>query len=215
MHEVNQPLTAVSNYAAASLALLAASRPEQAKDLLERLVEQTARASEIIRRLRNFVARRELERQAESIPELLRDATRLALDVAAEPAPALEIRCDPDASTGFLDRVQIEQVVFNLVRNAMEAMSKSERRMLTLATRLSPDNMIEVRVTDTGPGVLPDMRATLFEPFATTKESGLGIGLSISRVIIEAHGGKLTAEDSQAGGATFRFTVQRVPVVPA
>lgn len=212
IHEVNQPLTAISNYAAASLKLLEASRPEQLKSLLERLVEQTVRANEIIRHLRDFVARHELERQAENIPGLLRDAVRLALDAAREPAPAVEIRCEADASAGFVDRVQIEQVVFNLVRNAAEAMSRSARRVLTLSTKLISGGMIEVSVADTGPGVSAEIRATLFEPFVTTKESGLGIGLSICRVIIEAHGGKLTADDNPAGGAVFRFTIPRAPI---
>jgi signal transduction histidine kinase len=212
VHEVNQPLTAISNYAAASLKLLETSRLEQLKSLLERLVEQTVRANEIIRHLRNFVARHEAEKRAENIPELLRDATQLALDAGREPAPAVEIRCDPDASTGFLDRVQIEQVVFNLMRNATEAMSKSQRRVLTLATKSIADGMIEVSITDTGPGVSADIRATLFEPFVTTKEGGLGIGLSICRVIIEAHGGKLAAKDNPEGGAIFRFTIPRAPI---
>ena len=213
IHEVNQPLTAISNYAAASLKLLEASRPEQLKSLLERLAEQTVRANEIIRHLRDFVTRHELERQAENLPGLLRDAVRLALDAAREPAPAVEIHCEADASAGFVDRVQIEQVVFNLVRNAAEAMSRSARRVLTLSTKSISGGMIEVSVADTGPGVSADIRATLFEPFVTTKESGLGIGLSICRVIIEAHGGKLTADDNPAGGAVFRFTIPRAPIL--
>jgi len=212
VHEVNQPLTAISNYAAASVSLLAASRPEQLRNVLEQLLEQTVRANEIIRRLRNFVARHESEWRAENIPELLRDATRLALAAGGESAPAVEIHCDPDASTGFLDRVQIEQVVFNLMRNAAEAMSKSQRRGLTLATKSMADGMIEVSITDTGPGVSADIQANLFEPFVTTKEGGLGIGLSICRVIIEAHGGMLTAEDNPEGGAIFRFTIPGAPI---
>jgi two-component system, LuxR family, sensor kinase FixL len=116
-------------------------------------------------------------------------------------------RCYPNASEAFLDRVQIEQVVFNLVRNATEAMASGVRRVLTLSTRLTSNHMTEISVADTGPGVPADIRATLFEPFVSTKESGLGIGLSICRVIIEAHGGQLTAEDNPAGGAIFRFTI--------
>ncbi len=131
----------------------------------------------------------------------------LALHAAGEPAPVVDIRCDPEASAAFLDRVQIEQVVFNLVRNAIEAMSSGVRRVLTLSTKLTTDRMTEISVADTGPGVSADIRARLFEPFVTTKESGLGIGLSICRVIVEAHGGKLTAEDNPAGGAIFRFTI--------
>jgi signal transduction histidine kinase len=212
VHEVNQPLTAISNYAAASVSLLATSRPEQLRNVLERLVEQTERANEIIRRLRNSVARHESEKQVENICELLRYATRLALDLTGDSATTVEIRCNPDTATAFVDRVQIEQVIFNLVRNATEAMSNSVLRVLTLATNSTADNMVEVSLCDTGPGVPADLRATLFEPFVTAKESGLGIGLSISRVIIEAHGGKLTAEDNPGGGAIFRFTLPRAPM---
>jgi C4-dicarboxylate-specific signal transduction histidine kinase len=98
------------------------------------------------------------------------------------------------------------------MRNAAEAMSKSQRRVLTLATKSIADGMIEVSIADTGPGVSADIQATLFEPFVTTKEGGLGIGLSICRIIIEAHGGKLTAEDNPEGGAIFRFTIPRAPI---
>ncbi|HEY4469986.1 MAG TPA: MASE4 domain-containing protein [Stellaceae bacterium] len=207
VHEVSQPLAAISNYASASLKFLETSKPEQAKFLLERLVEQTVRATKIIKHMRDFVTRHESEKHFENIPKLLRDGALLALHAAGEPAPAVEIRCDPEASAAFLDRVQIEQVVFNLVHNAIEAMSSGERRVLTLSTKLTSDRMTEISVADTGPGVSADIRARLFEPFVTTKESGLGIGLSICRVIVEAHGGKLTAEDNPAGGAIFRFTI--------
>jgi two-component system, LuxR family, sensor kinase FixL len=207
VHEVSQPLAAISNYAAASLKFLETSKPEQAKILLERLVEQTVRATDVIRHMREFVARHQSEKHLENIPKLLRDAARLVLDAAGEHGPAVEIRCDPEASAAFFDRVQIEQVVLNLVRNAIEAMSSGVTRKLTLSTKLTSDRMIEISVADTGPGVSADIRARLFEPFVTTKESGLGIGLSICRVIVEAHGGKLTAEDNPAGGAIFRFTI--------
>src|SRR5204863_5624906 len=159
------------------------------------------------RLMRDFVARHESEKHREYIPKLLRDGALLALHAAGAPAPFVDIRCDPEASAAFLDRVQIEQVVFNLARNAIEAMSSGVRRVLTLSTKLTTDRMTEISVADTGPGVSADVRARLFEPFVTTKESGLGIGLSICRVIVEAHGGKLTAEDNPAGGAIFRFTI--------
>jgi signal transduction histidine kinase len=211
VHEVIQPVTAISNYAAASLNMLNRSQPQQLKILLERLVEQTARVAEIVQNLRDFVDRHESIKRVENIPELLRDAARLALDAAGERAPVIEIRCDPDAAAAFLDRVQIQQVVFNLARNAIDAMSSNVRRILTLSTKYTSDNMIEISVADTGPGVLSDIREILFEPFVTSKESGLGIGLSICRIIVEAHGGRLWLEDNSAGGATFRFTVPRSP----
>ena len=209
IHEVNQPLTAIANYVAASIQMLDKSAPERAKALLERLSEQAERASGIVRHLRDFIARHETERRTESVPDMLRDAVRLALTGAGQPGPALEIRCDPAAATAFFDRVQAEQVVFNLVRNAAEAMAEMPRRILTLATGLTADGMVEVSVADTGPGLSSEIRARLFEPFVTTKAGGLGIGLSICRVIVEAHGGRLQVDENPGGGTVFRFTLPR------
>ena len=188
-HEVNQPLAAISNYAAAGMRL-AETAPERLKPLLERLSEQATRASEIIRTMRDFVAQHEPEKRIVDIDELLQRVVRLALAGEREPTPMIDIQCTPTASSAFIDRVQIEQVVFNLVRNAVEAMAECPRRMLTLAMDLAPDNMIEVSVADTGTGLAPEIRSRLFQPFVTTKPAGLGIGLSICRVIVEAHGGK-------------------------
>ncbi len=209
-HEVNQPLSAISNYAAAGM-LLVETAPERLKPLLQRLSEQATRATEIIRTLRDFVAQHEPERRVVDVYELLQRAVRLALVGERERAPLIEIQCSPVASSAFIDRVQIEQVVFNLVRNAVEAMAECPRRMLTLATDLAPDDMIEVSVADTGPGLALEVRSRLFEPFVTTKAAGLGIGLSICRVIVEAHGGKLTADADPGRGTVFRFTIPRTP----
>jgi signal transduction histidine kinase len=209
-HEVNQPLTAISNYAEAGMQLLETA-PERLKPLLQRLNEQALRATEIVRNLRDFVAQHEPEKRAEDVHELLRRAVRLALAGERERTPSIEIHCSPAASSAFINRVQIEQVVFNLVRNAVEAMAECPRRILTLATDLAPDDMIEVSVADTGPGLDLEIRSRLFEPFVTTKPAGLGIGLSICRVIVEAHGGKLKADANPGGGTVFRFTIPRSP----
>jgi signal transduction histidine kinase len=207
IHEVNQPLTAISNYLSASLELLRTAHTERLKPILERTVEQAARATEIVRHLRDFIARRESEKRVEDVPEMLEGAVRLALVGIGAPRPTIEIRCAPDASAAVFDRIQIEQVVFNLVRNAIEAMADTPRRSLTIATNLGSNDIVEVSIADTGPGLAPDIRAKLFEPFVTTKPSGLGIGLSICRVIVEAHGGELRAEDNPGGGTVFRFTL--------
>lgn len=212
IHEVNQPLTAISNYAAASIKLAEDIKSEPLQNALRRLAEQSSRATEIIRHLRDFVAREEPESQVVHIPTLLSDAVRLALVGIGGPLPKVEMRCDPSAVSGFFDRVEVEQVVFNLVRNAAEAMAGNEKSTMTIATRLTSDSMIEVSVADTGPGVPPDIRAKLFDPFVSTKKSGLGIGLSVCRVIIEAHGGMLNLEDNPDGGAIFHFTVPHAPM---
>lgn len=169
--------------------------------------EQVTRASNLIRGLRDFIARRESEKQIESVTEILREAVRLALVGGDVEAATIEIQCTPAASIAFFDRVQIEQVVFNLVRNAIEAMANSARRMLTITAALAPDKMVEISVADTGPGLSSAVREKLFEPFVTSKSSGLGIGLSVCRVIVEAHGGRLEADDNPGGGTIFRFTL--------
>jgi signal transduction histidine kinase len=211
VHELNQPLTAISNYLAAGLQLLETSNTERLKRILQQSAEQAARAAELIRQLRDFIAGHGPEKRVGSIPEVLRHAVDLASIGIDPPGPAIEMRLSSVASSAFFDRVQIEQVVFNLVRNAIEAMEGCERRVLTIATRLTADNMVEVSVADTGTGVSPTIRTPLFEPFVTTKARGLGIGLSICRVIVEAHGGRLRAEDNPGGGAIFRFALPQFP----
>ena len=209
-HEVNQPLTAILNYAAAGMQF-AETAPGQLKPLLQRLNEQAVRATDIVRNLRDFVAQHESEKHVEKIHELLQRAVRLAFAAGTERTPMMKIQCSPATSLAFIDRVQIEQVVFNLVRNAIEAMADSPQPILTLATNSSSQGMIEVTVADTGPGLPPEVRERLFEPFVTTKPGGLGIGLSICRVIIEAHGGRLTADANAEGGTIFRFTIPSAP----
>ena len=156
--------------------------------------EQVTRASNLIRGLRDFIARRESEKQIESVTEILREAVRLALVRGDVEAATIEIQCTPAASIAFFDRVQIEQVVFYLVRNAIEAMANSARRMLTITAALAPDKMVEISVADTGPGLSSAVREKLFEPFVTSKSSGLGIG-------------RLEADDNPGGGTIFRFTL--------
>jgi two-component system, LuxR family, sensor kinase FixL len=211
IHEVNQPLTAILNYAEASM-LLAESAPDRLTPVLQRLKEQAVRATEIIRDLRDCIAGKKSERQVEDVAPILSGAVRLALAASDGSTPSVEIHCSPAASSAFIDRVQIDQVVFNLVRNAIEAMAESPRRVLTLTTNLSSDSMVEVSVAATGSGLPPEVRAKLFQPFVTTKSGGLGIGLSICRLIIEAHDGMLVADDNPGGGTIFRFTIPRSPM---
>jgi two-component system sensor histidine kinase/response regulator len=211
VHEVSQPITAISNYAAAAMELVGTA-PERLKPVLQQLNEQVIRAGEIVRDFRDFIAQHGSEKHIENVPEILQGAVRLALAGAGESAPTIVMRLSPAASSAFIDRVPIEQVVFNLVRNAIEAMANGPRQVLTLVTNLTSHRMIEVSVADTGPGLSSEIRAKLFEPFVTTKASGLGIGLSISRLIIEAHGGKLEGENNPEGGAIFRFTIPRSPM---
>ena len=211
IHEVAQPLTAISTYLAACIRLAPTSGMETLKPVLEKCQEQAERATNIIGRLRDFITRRESERTLNDVEEILNSAVRLATVGTNADKTIVQVQCDAAASTAFFDRVQIEQVVFNLVRNAIEAMSDSSRRVLTIRTTVNMDDMVEVIVTDTGSGLHPDIRSRLFEPFVTSKPGGLGIGLSICRAIIEAHGGRLSTDDNSEGGTVFRFTLPRQP----
>jgi two-component system, LuxR family, sensor kinase FixL len=210
VHEVNQPLAAIGNYAAAGKRLLAAANAEAAATALQKIVEQTERARQIIHRLRNFVKKGESEQRLQHLPAMIQDAVALA-EVSLRPEQvACETRLQVETAHVVADRVQIQQVLFNLLRNATEAMEQSERREIVITAAPGGSGMVQVGVADTGPGIPQDVRANLFRPFVTTKTSGMGVGLSVCRSIIEAHGGKLWAEDNPGGGAVFRFTLPQV-----
>jgi two-component system, LuxR family, sensor kinase FixL len=209
-HELNQPLAAIGNYITGSRRLLAnapspiATRVDSA---LERAAEQVLRAGHIIRRLRDFVSRRVSERSVESLARLVEEASALGLVGARERGVTLTFKLDALHDAVVVDPIQIEQVLVNLLRNGLDAMANAPRRKLSVSSRLVAPALVEVAVADTGPGLAPDTRARLFEPFFTTKSAGLGVGLSISRGIVEAHGGVMSAENNEDGGATFRFTL--------
>jgi two-component system, LuxR family, sensor kinase FixL len=209
-HELNQPLAAISNYMKGSRRLLTASSdPNRSKieSALDRAAEQAIRAGQIIRRLRDFVSRGETEKRVESLSKVIEEAGALGLTGAREQGVKLRFDLDPKHDLVLLDRVQIQQVLVNLFRNALEAMAQTPRRELSLSNTRVADDMIEVAVSDTGTGFDDDVKASLFQTFFTTKEAGMGVGLSISRSIIEAHGGRMWAEANESGGATFRFTL--------
>ena len=209
-HELNQPLAAISNYMNGSRRLLSASDdPNIAKieNALDRAAEQAIRAGQIIRRLRDFVARGETEKRVESLSKLIEEAGALGLTGAREQGVQLRFNLEPTHDQVLVDRVQIQQVLVNLFRNALEGMAQSPRRELTVSNTPVADDMIEIAVSDTGSGFGDDVMQSLFQTFFTTKESGMGVGLSISRSIIEAHGGRMWAETNAAGGATFCFTL--------
>jgi two-component system sensor kinase FixL len=213
-HELNQPLAAISNYMKGSRRLLATSaEPNRAKieNAMDRAAEQAIRAGQIIRRLRDFVARGESEKRVESLSKMVEEAGALGLSGAREQDVRIRFNLDPQHDLVLVDRVQIQQVLVNLFRNALEAMAQSIRRELIASNRPVDDEMIEVSVFDTGHGFPEDVEKNLFQTFFTTKETGMGVGLSISRSIIEAHGGRMWAESNHAGGATFRFTLPAAP----
>ncbi len=206
-HEINQPLSAVTNYLNGCRRLLAGEdRLGTVRKALDSASEQALRAGQIIRRMRDFVSRGESERRVESLSRLVQEAAALALVGAAERGVRVSFEVDPRADLVVADKVQVQQVLVNLIRNAIEAMEDTERRELGIGTQLD-DGMLAVRVDDTGSGISEDIAQRLFQPFATTKATGMGVGLSISRTIIEAHGGQIEALPRPGGGTTFRFTL--------
>src|SRR6266566_490444 len=209
-HELNQPLAAISNYMKGSRRLLAGSTDANAPKIesaMDRAAEQALRAGQIIRRLRDFVSRGESEKRVESIFKLIEEAGALGLAGAREQNIQLHFNLNPEFDLVLVDRVQIQQVLVNLFRNALEAMAQSPQRELIVSNGKVADDMIEVVVSDTGTGFHDDVKPNLFQTFFTTKETGMGVGLSISRSIIEAQGGRMWAENNAAGGATFRFSL--------
>jgi len=211
-HEINQPLTAITNYLKGSRRLLERMKGEQASMLREavgKAADQALRAGDIIRRLREFVARGESERRVESLAKLVEDASTLALIGARENGVEVSFRLDATADLVLADRIQIQQVLVNLIRNAIEVMVEtSEHRELEIATVASGEETVEVSVADTGPGLAPEVAAQLFQPFVTTKRKGMGLGLSICRTIVEAHGGRIWVDPRPGGGTVFRFTLR-------
>jgi two-component system sensor kinase FixL len=212
-HELNQPLSAIANYMKGSRRLLEDSTDERSatlRDAMDKAAEQALRAGEIIRRLRDFVARGESERRVESVNKLIEEASALALVGAKDLGVRVRFQFDPAVNLVLADKVQIQQVLLNLIRNAIEAMQESPKRELVVSTATADDDMIAISVADTGDGIAPEITAQLFQPFVTTKRHGMGVGLSISRTIVEAHGGQIGLEPNPAGGTTFRFTLRAV-----
>ena len=210
-HELNQPLTAVTNYLEAGrhLISLGTVEPERIADLMEKAVAQAQRAGEVIRQLRQFVSKGETERHTQNLNQLVEEALALGLVGARQSGVRVLLELDHTLPPVVVDPVQIQQVVLNLLRNAVEAMEEGERRELTIATRLAGDE-IEVSVADTGPGIAPELADRLFQPFVTTKKTGMGLGLSICREIVEAHHGHLAVGARIGGGTVFRLTLPKI-----
>jgi two-component system sensor kinase FixL len=212
-HELNQPLSAIANYMKGSRRLLENSSDDRSallRNAMDKAAEQALRAGQIIRRLRDFVARGESERRVESVKKLVEEASALALVGAKDLGVRVRFQLDPTVDLVLADKVQIQQVLLNLLRNAVEAMESSQRRELVISTSSERDGMIAISVADTGPGIAPEIMSQLFQPFVTNKPHGMGVGLSISRTIVEAHGGQIGVEPNPGGGTIFRFTLRAV-----
>lgn len=209
-HELNQPLTAMMNYSNVARRLIEtkdAANMEKASNAIAKATDQAQRAGMIIRRMRSFIEKRETHRAPEDINSIMDDAVALALIGAKADGITTDLRLEADLPPVFVDRLQIQQVLVNLIRNAVDAMAESPQRVLTLSTVRGSVDGVEVTVSDTGPGLPKEVADRIFMPFFTTKPGGMGIGLVISQSIVEAHGGQIVVETEPGQGAVFRFTV--------
>lgn len=212
-HELNQPLSAVANLLTGSRRLLERGRPEdepKVREALQKAAQQALRAGDIIHRMRSFVSRGDGERSVENLSKVVEEAAALGLVGVREHQVDVRFELDAEANTVFVDRVQIQQVLLNLIRNAVEAMHEAPVRRLVISTHRRDDGFALVRVADSGSGLAPEIREKLFQPFMTTKAQGMGVGLSISRSIVDAHGGRIWAEANEGGGTVFLFTLPPV-----
>jgi two-component system sensor kinase FixL len=213
-HELNQPLTAILNYVQAIRRIMASegmSLPSKVAGAMDKAVVQATRASAIVQHLRGFIRKGETERSVEDLNKVVNEATALGLVGAKETGISVRVELCAEPLMVFIDKIQIQQVVFNLVRNAIEAMGEAPPRDLLVSAALAKTEktscVAEVSVSDSGPGLAPHVQEQLFQPFLTTKEKGMGLGLSICQSIIDGHGGRLEAVPGEERGVTFRFSL--------
>ena len=209
-HELNQPLTAIANYVETARDLLSEPDPATLEIVREALAEcatQSVRAGQIVRRLRDYISRGELERRPESLKRLIEESSALAMIGAGERSVEIEVRLDTAVDDVLVDRIQIQQVIVNLMRNAFEAMEASDVCRVRISSSREKAGCVCVTVADSGPGLSPEVAEQLFQPFNSTKSRGMGLGLSICHTIVRGHGGRIWADESLFGGTAFHFTL--------
>lgn len=216
-HELNQPLSAIASYLMGSVRLTEAPEIDRVllRDALERAADQAMRAGEIIKHLREFVSKGETDRRLESLPKTVEEASLLAMVGAKEHRVNVAFDLDPKTPRVLIDKVQIQQVVLNLIRNAIDALEDGPVRDVRIRVASDRAGFAVVSVSDTGTGVSKELAPRLFQPFMTTKSQGMGVGLSISRSIIESHGGRIWVEDNPGGGSVFNFTIPWISIEDA
>jgi two-component system sensor kinase FixL len=212
-HELNQPLTAISNYMEAADTLLERGGDAQIpriRNAIGRAGEQAVRAGQIIQRLRGLAMRSDGERRIELIPALVKEAAELALIGSKHRGLSIRIEDELGHVTVIVDKIQIQQVLLNLLRNAAEAIAEQQAREIILHAEARGET-VQISVVDNGPGLPDEVRNKLFQPFVTTKQTGMGVGLSICHSIVAAHDGRLWAEPNPEGGTIFRLTLPTAP----
>jgi two-component system sensor kinase FixL len=208
-HELNQPLSAIHNYLAAGQRLTESGAPTSAqlaktREAMEKAGEQALRAGAIIRWLRDFVENRETAKSPQNLPGLIHEAVMLGMLGHENSHVRTRLALDPTTPSMLLNKVQIQQVLVNLVRNALEAMAQTPKPELHISLTATPEGAT-ITVRDNGPGFSPEVVDRLFEPFVTTKESGMGIGLRVCQSIVDAHGGTISAANAEPGAV---FVIQ-------
>jgi two-component system sensor kinase FixL len=211
VHEVNQPLSAIRNYNSGLQRVIESGAYDLAPRAVKGIGDEVKRADEIIRRLREFARKGVPAVQGENLADIVKEAIELASINPAAKGVVFRTQLVDMTSRVLVDRIQVQQVMFNLIRNALEAMEGRQQRILTVESAAKGDQMIEVSVADTGRGIPDQLLGELFKPFVTTKATGMGVGLSVCRMIVEGHGGELTAETRADVGTVFRMTLQREP----
>ena len=211
-HEINQPLAAIVNYLEAAAVLLADGEQPDLRPIREAVnlcADEAIRAGEIIRRLRESATHGQTEKAVTKLRSTIETSVALVISGTITTGLSVNIQINEEAEEVFADRIQVQQVLVNLIRNANEAMESIPSRMIDIIARPSDDGMVEVIVSDSGPGLDAKIAQRLFQPFATTKAEGRGLGLSICHAIIEVHSGRIWADRSPFGGTAFHFTLQR------
>jgi two-component system sensor kinase FixL len=209
-HELMQPLTAVINYVEACRRTLdncEGQIPERALNCMDKAVQEASRAGQLVHRLRRLVEKGETDKEAVSINDTIKEATAAILEQARGETVSVRLNLAPALPAVLIDRIQIQQVIANLLRNGVEALVDQPERVLTIGSAQPSDGVVEVTVADTGSGLCPQIAARLFQPVVSRKAQGMGLGLSICRTIIDAHGGKIWATRGPTGGTIFHFTL--------
>jgi len=217
-HELNQPLAAISNYLGAVRRTLHADESGsavliRANELLDKVQNQTLRAGDVIRNMKEIIEKRDGRRVAENIGTTIKDALALIMFGAAHESVSVELDLESDTPPVLIDRVQIQQILINLIRNSIESMSRRDQRILTLSTGIGEPGFVEITVQDTGCGVPPSVSERLFQPFNTSKSGGMGLGLMICQTLVEANGGRIWRVNNTPTGSAFRFSVPVAPPV--